>query len=441
MILLMLVVFTAVLLIGAPIFLCLGAASLTPYLSAPYILGKSFPAGGDFLTRLMLQGVNSLVLLAIPMFVLAGVIMGVGGISRKIFDVFVLIVGRRPAGIPCAVVLTSIIYGSITGAGAPATAAVGSMAIPIMIKLGYDKRFAASLVAAGGGMGLILPPSLGYVLFGSLTGTSIGALFVAGFIPGLLISLVLMIYVLIYCRFISVDMTKIEENYNSVRSRGVWTVLKDSFWALLSPVVILGCIYGGLTTPTEAAVISVWYSLIVCVFIYKTVKLKELLTLLREAVSQYAGIAIVIAFGTGVSRVFTLLNMPREIGAFLTSTFPSSESMLLAIIVVLSIIGMFMDLMPCLIIFSPLLHPILVGQLGVNAVHFGIIMTATVALGLITPPYGLNMFIAAGIAKVDPGKLFKQSIAVSICYIVGLMFITYIPQISTYLPKLLGYIM
>ena len=429
----MILVFIIVLLIGGPIFLSLGGAAL-----APYLVNSSFTASGDFMTRLMVGGVNSLVMLAIPMFVLAGIIMGVGGISERIFNVFALIVGRKPAGIPCAVILTSILYGAICGAGAPAAAAVGSMAIPIMTKLGYDRRFSAGLVAAGGGIGLIIPPSLGYVLYGSLTGTSVGTIFTAGFLPGIVIGIMLMLYAVLYCRRHGVDQAKLEQNYAELKARGVWNVIKDSFWAILSPVIILGCIYGGLTTPTEAAVISVWYSLIICVFIYKTIKIKELLRFLREGVAGYAGIAILVAFSTGLTRVFELLNMPKIIGDFMMATFSSSGAMLAAIIVVLLIIGMFMDVMPSMIIFSPLLYPIVVDMYGVNPVHFGIILTATVALGLITPPYGLNIFVSASIAEVEAGKMFKQCIAVSICYLIAMIFITYIPEISLFLPRILG---
>ena len=208
----MILVFIIVLLIGGPIFLSLGGAAL-----APYLVNSSFTASGDFMTRLMVGGVNSLVMLAIPMFVLAGIIMGVGGISERIFNVFALIVGRKPAGIPCAVILTSILYGAICGAGAPAAAAVGSMAIPIMTKLGYDRRFSAGLVAAGGGIGLIIPPSLGYVLYGSLTGTSVGTIFTAGFLPGIVIGIMLMLYAVLYCRRHGVDQAKLEQNYAELK--------------------------------------------------------------------------------------------------------------------------------------------------------------------------------------------------------------------------------
>ena len=430
----MVIFFVVILIIGGPIFLCLGGAAL-----APYLVDSTFKASGDFLTRLMVGGANSTVMLAIPMFVLAGVIMGVGGISEKIFNFFAFFVGKRPAGIPCAVILTSIIYGAICGAGGPAAAAVGAMAIPIMTRLGYDRKFSAGMVAAGGGIGLIIPPSLGYVIYGSLTGTSVGAIFVAGFLPGILIGICLMVYAGFFCRKNGVDQAKLDANFYELRKKGFWKVFKDSFFALLSPVIILGCIYGGLTTPTEAAVISVWYSLIICVFIYRTIRVKELIRLLREGLAGYAGIATIIAFSTSLTRVFEMLNMPAKIGAFMTATFSQSWSMLLAVIFVLLIIGMFMDVMPSMIIFSPLLYPIVVGMYGVNAVHFGIILTSTVALGLITPPYGLNIFVSAAIADVEPGKMFKQCIAVSICYFIAMMFITYIPAISLFLPRLLNF--
>lgn len=429
----LLITFVVLFLIGTPIFLCLGGAALIPN-----IVNSSFIGTCSYITRMMVGGIDNTTLIALPLFVLAGVLMGVGGISEKIFNVFALITGRTKSGIPIAVILTSMVYGAICGAGAPAAAAVGAMAIPIMTRLGYDKRFAAGLVAAGGGIGLIIPPSLGYVVYGSMTGTSVGALFSAGFLPGIVIGLCLIIYAIIFCHIKGVDMVKIEANYNALRSKGVWHVIKDSFWALLSPVIILGCIYGGVTTPTEAACLSVWYSLIICVFVYKTIKPKEIFSLLKEAVSQYAGITVIMAFGMALTRVFELLNMPSIIANFLTSTFSSSGALLFAIIIVLLIIGMFMDVMPTIVIFAPILYPVVVQQFGVSDVHFGIIMVSTVALGLITPPYGLNIFVTCNMIGEDAGRLFKQCILVSLCYFIAMMFITYIPDISLLLPRLFG---
>lgn len=427
----LLISFLVLFLVGTPIFLCLGGSALVPSL-----MNSSFTGTTSYIIRMMVGGIDQTTLIALPLFVLAGVLMGVGGISERIFNVFCLITGKTKSGVPIAVILTSMVYGAICGAGAPAAAAVGAMAIPVMTKLGYDRKFAAGIVAAGGGIGLIIPPSLGYVVYASMTGTSVGELFKAGFIPGILIGTCLIIYSIIFCHIKGVDMEKIEENYQQLRSRGIGRVLLDSIWALLSPVIILGGIYAGVTTPTEAACLSVWYSLIICVFVYRTIKPKEIIPLLCEAVKQYAGITVIMAFGYAMTRVFELLNLPSIIANYLTETFGSLNLLIFAIIIVLLIIGMFMDVMPTIVIFAPILYPVVVGAFGMDAVHFGIVLVTCVALGLITPPYGLNIFVVSNMIKESPGKLFKQCIIVSIVYFIAMMLITYIPQISLILPNL-----
>ena len=433
MILAMVILFVVLLIMGAPIFFGLGGITILPRL-----VDSSMITNAGFLTRLMVGGLDSTVLLAVPLFILSGTIMGAGGLSKRMFNVFSMFVGKKPAGIPTAVILTSILYGAICGAGAAAAAAVGAMAIPFMTELGYDKRFSAAIVAAGGGIGLIIPPSLGYVVYGSMTGTSVGALFTAGFLPGIVIGLILIIYSAIFCRKNGVDQEKLDKAHAELVANGKWKVFKESFWALLAPVIILGCIYGGITTPTEAAVISVWYSLIICLFVYKTLTIRGLIDLLKESVDGYVGITIVTAFGMGLNRVFELLNMPTTIANYLTTTFSNSNVLLFAIILVLLFIGMFMDVMPTLIIFSPLLYKVMVTACGMDPVHFGIILTMTVSLGLVSPPYGLNIFVSANIAKIDAGTMFKQCIAVSICYFLSILIIAYVPEISLFLPRVFG---
>ncbi len=426
--------FLVLLLAGAPIFFAVGFASLIPN-----IITGGKVMDGAFLIRGMMGGVDSSTLIAIPLFVLSGFIMGAGGVSEKLFNVFALIVGKQRAGLPIAVVLTACVYGAICGTGSPAAAAIGAMCIPMLINLGYSKEFSASIVAAGGGIGLIIPPSLGYVMYGSLTGTSVAALFTAGFIPGLVIAGCLIAYCIVYCSKNGEDREKILENYEKLKSRGVWNVLKDSFFAILAPVTVLGFIYGGITTPTEAAVISVWYALLVCVFIYKTIKFKDIIKFLVDTVNSYSGIICITAFGFMMAKMIAYIELPKVLGEFLLAHVSSQGLLLALVLLVMFVIGMFMDVMPTLIILSPVLFPIVVNGFGVNPVHFGIIMTGTVALGLITPPYGLNIFVTAAIAGIDAGKLFKQCIFMSICYVIALLLITYIPAISLSLGNLLAH--
>jgi len=425
-------VFAVLLFIGFPVFVCMGVS-----MSLPSFLIPRFVASGPYLFRAIFTSVDNTVLLAIPLFILSGEIMGRGGISKRLLEFFAFLVGKFPGGLPCAVVLTSILYGAICGAGAAAAAAVGAMAIPMLVELGYKKEFAATLVGAGGGIGIIIPPSIPFVTYAMMTGVSVGALFTAGFLPGIFIGVCLMVYIVIYCKKEGEDREKILANYQKLRSRGFWNVLKDSFWALLSPVIILGGIYAGFTTPTEAAVISVVYSLVICIFVYRTIRVKDLYKIFASAVRSYVGIGLLIAFAVGIGRVFTLLRIPDALANFMTSTFTTKAPVLACIIFVLLIIGMFMDVVPAVMIFSPLLLPV-VQAFGVDAVHFGIILTVTVSIGLISPPYGLNLFVTSSIVELPVNRLFKNAFVFCLIYLVAIIIITAFPQISLFLGTLVA---
>lgn len=430
MITVMLVSFIGLLVLGFPIFMSLGVSMVLPGL-----LKESFVADGAYLFRTTFASVDNTALLAVPLFILSGDIMSKGKISEKILNLFAVIIGKRTGGIPMAVILTSTIYGAICGAGAAAAAAVGAMAIPMLIDLGYKREFAAAVVGAGGGIGIIIPPSIPFVTYAMMTDTSVGALFTAGFIPGIFIGLCLMIYIYFYCKNKGEDKEKIAANYEKLKSIGVWNIFRNGIWALLSPIIILGGIYTGITTPTEAAVISVVYSMLVCVFIYKTIKPNEIYGILVSSVRGYAGIGLLIAFALGLGRVFTLLQIPQTLAEYMLATFNSSGSVLAIIIIVMLIIGMFMDVVPAVMIFAPLLLPV-VKSFGIDPVHFGIILTVTVSVGLISPPYGLNLFVTSTIAETSVQSIYKPAINQCIVYIIAIVFITAFPQMSLFLGSL-----
>lgn len=217
------------------VVISLGIPSLLPSL-----MDEGFAGNALYIMRSLVGGIDSTPIIAIPLFMLSGDLMAKGGISKRLFDIFAVLIGKKTAGIPCAVIVTCLFYGAISGSGPATAAAVGSMCIPLMLELGYDKKFTAALVAAAGGLGVIIPPSIPFVVFGVSTGVSIGALFVAGVIPGILIALALMINAYIYCRRNGEDKSLIADNHNSLKKRGVFRVFRDGFWALLSPVIILG---------------------------------------------------------------------------------------------------------------------------------------------------------------------------------------------------------
>ena len=284
------IIFVVCLVTAIPVSITLGIASILPG-----AFDSSFTATGQFIVRSMLGGIDSFPLLAVPMFVLSGIVMAKGGISRKLFDVFAYFLGKLTAGMPCAVIVTCLFYGAISGSAPATVAAVGSMTIPILTKLGYDKKFSTAVVAVAGGLGVIIPPSIPFIMYGMASGESVSDLFISGIIPGILIGALLMAYTVFYCRKHGEDKEKIHAVVDELHDKGFWAVLRESFFALLSPVIILGCIYSGVASPTEAAVISVFYAAAVSLLIYKTIKLKDIWGILVETVRTYAPILFILA--------------------------------------------------------------------------------------------------------------------------------------------------
>ena len=376
------------------------------------------------------SGANSTPILAVPLFILGGVIMAEGGISKKLFNFFAYFVGRFPGGIPCAVIITCLFYGAISGSGPATTAAVGSMCIPFMVSLGYDKKWSAGLVAVAGGLGVIIPPSIPFVLYSLATGVSTGDLFLGGVLPGILIGVFMMAYAVFYCLKNGEDKALIKERMSELKSRGLWPLFKESFWALLCPIVVLGGIYAGFVTPTEAAVISVVYALIVSLFIYKSITVKQLLPMFCSAVKTYGGLAFVLAFATAFGRVLSLTKATSAVTSFITTNFHSGWTVLTVLVIIFLLLGMVMDTGPAIIILAPVLLPA-VQELGVNPVHFGVILVCCLSIGLATPPFGLDLFVSGNLAEEPPMSVAKKAVPFIIAFLLALLLITYIPWFST----------
>lgn len=395
----------------------------------PSLLDEQFTASATYVIRSMISGIDSFPLLAIPMFVLSGVIMAKGGISRKLFDVFTYFLGGRTAGIPCAVVVTCLFYGAISGSAPATVAAVGSMTIPVLVSLGYDKVFSVALVAVSGGLGVIIPPSVPFILYGTSANVSVGNLFAAGILPGILIAVLLMLYAVFYCRRNGEDRETIDAEVKKLHDKGLLQILKESIWALLTPVIILGSIYSGIASPTEAAVIAVYYSLIVSLFIYKTLDIKALPQIFSEAVKTYGSILFVLAAASAFSRVLTLLQVPSLIEGFLSDNFSSKFALLFVINVVLLFVGMVMDTGPAIVILAPILTPIVTGY-GVDPVHFGIIMVVNLAIGFVTPPVGINLFVSSSLHNLPMMTIAKKAVPMLVMFFCALILITLVPAIS-----------
>ena len=429
--LLVFIVFLVAIAVSIPIGVSMVVGSLAPI----FLMDK----GGSVaqLINNTFSGANSTPILAVPLFILGGVIMAEGGISKKLFNFFSYFVGYIPGGIPCAVILTCLFYGAISGSGPATTAAVGSMCIPFLVSLGYDRQWSAGLVAVAGGLGVVIPPSIPFVLYSLATGVSTGNLFLAGVIPGILIGLFMMVYAVFYCVTKGEDKELIHAQMTELRSQGLWKLFKESFWALLCPIIILGGIYTGWFTPTEAACISVFYAILVSLFIYKSIKIKDLIPFLCSSVKTYGGLAFVLAFATAFGRVLSLTRATKIVEEFIVGNFSSSFAVLTVLVIIFLILGMVMDTGPAIIILAPVLLPA-VKALGVDEVHFGVILVCCLSIGLATPPFGLDLFVAGNLAEEPPMSVAKKAVPFMIAFLLALLLITYVEPVSTLLVSMFG---
>lgn len=418
------IVLIITLIIGLPIGVSLGLTSLSASIFDP-----NLPANIEFVYRNSITAIDSYPLLAVPLFILAGVIMARGGISKKLFDFFAFFIGNVTGGLPAAVIVTCLFYGAISGSGPATTAAVGAMTIPILVNLGYDKLFSVSLVATAGSLGVIIPPSIPFIVYGLSSGASVGTLFIAGILPGILVGFCLIGYAYYYCKTQGEDKEKLYDNYRSIRDRGFWNIFKDSFWALLSPIIILGGIYGGVVTPTEAADIAVIYALIVSMLIYRTLSFKDIPSILKESINTVAPALFVVSMATVFGRVITMMQVPQLIASTIIGTFQSEFLILLIIILLLLLVGMIMETLASILILTPLLLPIAT-SIGIDPIHFGVIMVVSLAIGFVTPPVGMNLYIASGMTGLSVTDISRKAVPFILAFLIALFLIAYIPEIS-----------
>ena len=410
--------------LSVPISACVGLAAIAVWFYVPTV-----PTSPAYVFQTLFTALDAYTLLAVPLFMLSGQIMTQGGIARRLFDLFVYFLGGVKGGLPCCVVVTALFYGAICGAGAATVAAVGAMTIPIMIRLGFDKVYITSLVAVAGGLGVIIPPSIPMVMYATATGASVGKLFIAGIIPGCFIGGILCIICVYFSRKKGENRELIMEDFRKLRSKGFLKVFKDSFFAILCPVIILGGIYGGFVTPTEAAGISVIYGLVVSIFIYRTVPLKGVTTLLFQTAHAFGPMFYIVGCCMAFARALTLVQATAKLTEWMQETFVSMVAMILMINLFLLILGCFMDTIAAILIAAPVLWPIAEAA-GFDIVHFGIVMTVNLAIGFVTPPVGANLFVANGLTGIPVLKIAHKAIPFIVGFLIALMFITFIPALS-----------
>lgn len=371
----------------------------------------------------MFASINKFPLAAIPFFILAGNLMETGGISRRLVEFAKSIVGGVQGGLPMTCVLTCMIFAAVSGSSVATTFAIGAILIPALIKHGYPTSYAAALQATSAELGVIIPPSIPMILYGVSAEVSIGELFIAGFGPGILISLALMAFVWVYCKIKGWG-----KNDGDGRMPLGRATLKAG-WALLMPVIILGGIYGGVFTPTEASAVAVFYALIVGVVIYREIKVKDLYAILRKSALSSAVIMFIIANAGLFAFLITRAGVPDAIGRWLEAVLQSPTMFLLGVNAALFIIGMFIETSAAIIVLAPILAPVAM-HFGVDPVHFGLIMVVNLAMGMITPPFGVNLFAACTVARISLDRIVGHLLPFVGVILVCLLVITYVPSLS-----------
>ncbi len=417
--------FILLLLTSVPVAISLGLASTAALIYS----GK---VSSSYIAQGLVTSIDSFPLMAVPFFILAGDLMGHGGLSKRLLNVGNVFFGRFTGGLAIIAVVTCMFFAAISGSGPATVAAVGAILLPAMFREGYPKEFSIGLVASAGCMGIIIPPSIPMVIYATSSNASISKMFLAGVIPGVLIGVALIAVAYFTSR---------KNNYRgdpkTYSAREIFATINDAKWALLVPVIILGGIYGGVFTPTEAAAVGVIYGFIVGVFVYKELKFKDLYRIIAGSALTSASVMIIVGTATIFGRVLAIERIPVMIAEYIVQLTSSPMMILLLINVLLLFVGMFMETLAAIIILTPILLPVVVA-VGVDPVHFGIVMIVNLAIGLVTPPVGVNLFVGARVGGSTLEAVSKGSIPFLIAMFIILLLVTYVPWLSLFLPELMG---
>ena len=421
--LILLILFFLLVLMNIPIAVSLGLSTIITMILYGIPLGMYLDT--------INAGLSKYTLLAVPFFILAGFIMEKSGISKRIIAFARLLTGPVPGGLGIISIVVTLFWGAISGSGPATVAALGSILIPAMIEDGYDKGFAAALIAASSAVAVVIPPSINLVVYGVISGDSIGTLFISGIIPGILMGICFIVYAFIY---------SMRHGYRGERFGTVKEVLhgfREAIWGLFSPIIILGGIYGGIFTPTEAAVVAVIYSLLIGLFVYKEFNVKDLWHILADAGVSSASILIIMANAGAMTWLITSQGIATRFGTALLGVSDHRIVILLLIDLMVIIAGVFIDGISIAYIFVPLFLPV-VTQLGMSSIWFGVVLIVGIAIGFTTPPVAVNLYPACRIANITLGKISKEIIGFVAAGVVALILITIFPDIVLLLPKTLG---
>ncbi len=424
MVAVLLIVFFVLLLAGIPIIYTLLGSAMVVYL----IYSPS-----DFITicQNLISANESFSLLAIPLFILSGILMSGGGISKRLVNFFEKLMGFLPGGLAIVGIVACVFFGALSGSAPATVAAIGAIMIPSMVEKGYEKAWTADLLASTGTLGVIIPPSIPMVLYGVLSGTSITGLFTAGVIPGIFIALCYCIYSSIHCKRAGIGLAR------KYSGKEIWKSFVDAIWALIMPIIILGGIYSGIFTPTEAATVSVVYGFIVGVFVYREIKFKDIPQIIFKSAKSSAAILMIISSAAVFATVLTRNNIPTMVANWIIGFAKTPAVFWLAFSGFMFILGMFMSTTPALVILTPILIPA-VTALGINKIVFGLIFIIWTCIGTITPPFGSSLFITCGITGISTADSFRRVwpfvIIFTLCAVVLMAF----PGITLFLPHLIG---
>nr|WP_232060544.1 TRAP transporter large permease [Vibrio ponticus] len=415
-------IFVALLFVGMPIAICIGMSTLAALLMNDI--------SGGFIAQISFSGLDSFTYLAIPMFIMAGFVMETGGLSRRIVGFASTLVGRTTGGLGIVTVIACMFFAAISGSSPATVAAIGSMMVPSMIEKGYNRHFAGALTASAGSLGILIPPSIPMIIYAVTAEISIGDMFLAGFIPGGMVGLGLIFTVYLIAK--KRGYVGMAEKFDSKK---VWSAFWDAKWALLTPVIILGGIYSGVFTATEAACITVIYTLIVSLYVHKEITLKDIRPIVVKSAITTGCVIIILGFATAFARYLTMSQIPQMIGEAILQVTDNPTIILLIFVALIMFTGLFIETAAQILIYTPLFLPILV-QLGISPYHFGIILIVGTELALITPPVGVNLFVAKGITGSSMVQLSRAVVPFLISMLLVQIALVFLPSVITFLPDL-----